>query len=100
MSGKEIPFWDDPTWDGFAYWAVRFTDIEGQDWWAARFSQADFSPEALFFHTCDPYTHEEHKRNGANGTCKRCGTNIPMSYLRRAMFIDRIEGWNTEQEDA
>jgi hypothetical protein len=71
---------------------MKFTDIPGEEWCVARFANGPFPPEQLFFHTCAPFT-DESRMHAASGCCKACGANIPMAYLRKATFIDRMYGF-------
>lgn len=91
MSGKEVPFWEAASWTDYAHWYVRLNTLPGEDWIAARFALGSFTPEQLFFHTCGPRSETE--TWAPNGYCKNCGDNIPMEYLRKATFIDRIQGY-------
>jgi hypothetical protein len=86
MTEKIVPFWEEDYWKGYSYYAVPL----GQ-WWIARFIDTPgLCPEELFFHTC---TWNETSARAPSGSCRNCGENIPMEYIRKAVFIDRMQDY-------
>lgn len=90
MRRRQSPFWEEAYWHDAAYYAIPMNDIAGQDWWVARFvtPELELAPEELFFHTCMPVP--EGNVHAHTGSCPECGKNIPMEYLKKAAFIDRL----------